>query len=119
MSQWIEHVKQTRAKHGCSYKEALKLASKTYARKSGGVTTPYKYEPFKYTPMRKRPATEEPSSGAVTDTYDTAGTEYEEGAYGNTYSDNTAPTTFSATKKKGKKKVSGLKALGRKLRGLF
>ena len=30
VSPWIEHVRNTRKKHGCSYKEALGLASKTY-----------------------------------------------------------------------------------------
>ena len=27
---WMEHVKEVRTKNGCSYKEALQLASKTY-----------------------------------------------------------------------------------------
>ncbi len=29
-SRWIAHVQRTRAKHGCSYKEALQRASKTW-----------------------------------------------------------------------------------------
>ena len=31
-SQWIEHVKSYQSKHGCSYKEALTNASKTYRK---------------------------------------------------------------------------------------
>ena len=32
VSPWIAHVRNTRKKHGCSYKEALGLASKTYKK---------------------------------------------------------------------------------------
>ena len=31
-SPWIAHVKATQAKHGCSYKQAMSLASATYKR---------------------------------------------------------------------------------------
>lgn len=31
MTTWLEHVKQTRQKHNCSYKEALQLASKSWS----------------------------------------------------------------------------------------
>ena len=30
---WLDHVKKTREKEGCSYKEALQLAKKTYKSK--------------------------------------------------------------------------------------
>ena len=33
---WIAHVKATQTKHGCTYKEALKKASKTYNKKQSG-----------------------------------------------------------------------------------
>ena len=31
-SKWIDHVKAYQSKHGCSYKEALSNASKTYSK---------------------------------------------------------------------------------------
>ena len=34
-SAWIQHVKDTQTKHGCSYKDAMKLASQTYQKQSG------------------------------------------------------------------------------------
>ena len=33
MTAWTDHVKQYRAKHKCSYRDALKRASKTYKKK--------------------------------------------------------------------------------------
>jgi hypothetical protein len=30
LSPWIKHVKKYQKKHGCSYKEAMKQAKKTY-----------------------------------------------------------------------------------------
>ena len=33
MSEWIKFVKEVQAKHKCSYKEALKIASKEYKKK--------------------------------------------------------------------------------------
>jgi hypothetical protein len=39
MSPWIEHVKAFKAKHGCSYKEALKGASASYRSMKGGNIT--------------------------------------------------------------------------------
>ena len=33
MTHWTEHIKATQQKHGCSYKEAMKLASATYEKK--------------------------------------------------------------------------------------
>jgi len=32
---WIQYVKQVQNQHNCSYKEALKIASKTYSKKNG------------------------------------------------------------------------------------
>ena len=44
MSEWIAHVKQFQAQHGCSYKDALKGASSTYrAMKGNGVGRRNKY----------------------------------------------------------------------------
>lgn len=34
-SDWINYVKETQAKHNCSYKEAMKLASQTYQKQTG------------------------------------------------------------------------------------
>lgn len=34
-SAWINYVKETQAKHGCSYKDAMQLASQTYQKKEG------------------------------------------------------------------------------------
>ena len=39
MSPWIEHVKAFKAKHGCSYKDALKGASASYRSMKGGNIT--------------------------------------------------------------------------------
>jgi len=39
MSRWIEHVKAFKAKHGCSYKDALKGASASYRSMKGGNIT--------------------------------------------------------------------------------
>lgn len=36
MTQWTDHVKATQAHHGCSYKDAMKLASATYNPTTGG-----------------------------------------------------------------------------------
>lgn len=115
MSSWIEHVKKTRAKHSCSYKEALQLASKTY-RKRGGATSGS-------TPMAdETTASYETSDSAYTypvpTDYNYGSTSSAMGSedYGTPYEyvPETAPK-----RKPRKKKVSGLKALGRKLRGLF
>ena len=37
MSEWIAHVKAFQAKHGCSYKEALKGASSSYRSMKGSA----------------------------------------------------------------------------------
>lgn len=34
MSPWIEHIKKVAAQKGISYKEAMKIASKTYKKKA-------------------------------------------------------------------------------------
>lgn len=39
MSSWINHVKNTQKKEGCSYKQAMVLAKKTYKKQSGGCNT--------------------------------------------------------------------------------
>ena len=39
MSPWIEHVKAFKAKHNCSYKDALKGASASYRSMKGGNIT--------------------------------------------------------------------------------
>jgi len=44
MSEWIAHVKQFQAQHGCSYKDALKGASSSYhSMKGNGVGRRKKY----------------------------------------------------------------------------
>ena len=35
MNQWITHVKEVQRKNGCTYKEALKIASKSYKKHRG------------------------------------------------------------------------------------
>ena len=38
-SRWILHIKKTQEKEKCSYKEAMKLASKTYVKKKKSTKT--------------------------------------------------------------------------------
>ena len=37
---WIQHIKDTQRKHGCSYKEAMGIASGTYKKGSASKTRP-------------------------------------------------------------------------------
>ena len=45
MNDWIAHVKQFQAMHGCSYKDALKGASQTYRKGSGLRSASKSYDP--------------------------------------------------------------------------
>jgi hypothetical protein len=45
MNDWIKHVKQFQAMHGCSYKDALKGASQTYRKGSGLRSASKSYDP--------------------------------------------------------------------------
>jgi hypothetical protein len=40
MSAWIQHIKDTQAKHGVSYKEAMSMAKETYHKGSASKTRP-------------------------------------------------------------------------------
>ena len=52
MNEWIKHVKEVQHKHGISYKEALKIASKSYKKGKGIEMNPELYNKIYNQPAR-------------------------------------------------------------------
>jgi hypothetical protein len=84
MSAWIQHIKDTQAKHGVSYKEAMSMAKETYHKGSASKTRPG-HEDFmahKGSKSKTRPGHEDYMAHKGTKSKTHRGYDYEGGAVG-------------------------------------
>ena len=84
MSAWIQHIKDTQAKHGVSYKEAMSMAKETYHKGSASKTRPG-HEDFmahKGSKSKTRPGHEDYMAHKGSKSKTHRGYDYEGGAVG-------------------------------------